>query len=61
MKLEKETQKAIIRIPKELAKLTRVLAFIGETLFGLKAIRIEKNKKKLQKIFEEKEPRSGVT
>ena len=56
-KIDNETKKAIIQLPKEVNKLTRVIAVIGETLFNTKAKKLKKNKRE----FEELVNRKGVT
>jgi len=58
MKLEKETEKAILQIPKEINKLTKVIAVIGETLFNAKIKKLEINKKDFEELA--KENRRGV-
>jgi len=58
--LDTETQKAIVRIPNELNRLTKVIAVIGETLFNAKMEKLELNKKEFEKLVR-KEERRGVT
>jgi len=59
-KLEKETQKAVIQIPKEIEKLTKVIAVIGETFFNTKIRKLEQSKKDFEELVKEENKR-GVT
>jgi hypothetical protein len=62
MHLEKETQKAITQIPKEIEKLTKVIAVIGETLLEIKILKLEENKKEFKRVIEEeKNQRRGIS
>ena len=58
--LDAETKKAIVRIPNELNRLTRVIAVIGETVFDAKIQKLKQNEKEFEKLVR-KEERRGVT
>jgi len=45
-----KTEKAINQIPRELKKLTKVIATIGETLIDTRINKIKKNKKEFRRI-----------
>ena len=61
MKMRKDTEKAITQIPKELNKLSRVIAVIGETLFNKKIDELHSNKIKFKELMEKEQSRRGVT
>jgi len=45
-----KTEKAITQIPRELKKLTKVIAIIGETLIDTKITKIKRNEKEFRGI-----------
>lgn len=49
--VKKETEDAIIEIPKEINKLTKVLAAIGEALFNAKMKKFENNKEEFEELM----------
>lgn len=52
-KLEKQTEKAIKDIPKEIRRLSKVVATVGKIMVRSETVRLEQKKKKMQKIVEE--------
>jgi len=56
--MQRETEKAIRQIPKELARLNRVIVVIGQAMAGKKASELGKTKKEFDNSMEK---RSGVT
>ncbi len=61
MKMHKETQKAIRQIPKELNKLSKIIAVIGGTLVNEKIEKLHLNEKKFRELVEKEENRRGIT
>lgn len=59
--MHKETQKAITKIPKELNKLSRIIAVIGETLFDKKIEKLRVDEKKFLELMEKEHSRRGIT
>ena len=51
--MKKESEEAIIQIPREINKLTRVIATIGEALLNQKIRRIVDNKEAFKELVKE--------
>ncbi len=49
----KETEDAIVQIPKELNKMTKILAAIGEALFNVKMKKFENDKEEFKEFMKE--------
>ena len=61
-KLNGKTQSALRQIPKELQKLNRIIAVIGEILAGQKVKKLEQSKQEFKEFVEEREHEGkGVT
>ncbi|HZX20065.1 MAG TPA: hypothetical protein VFF13_03560 [archaeon] len=61
MKMHKETQKAIRQIPKELNRLSTIIAVIGKTLVNEKIEKLHFNEKKFRELVEKEHTRGGIT
>ena len=58
-KIDIETKKAIVRIPKEINKLSRVVACVGKILSNSEKQKLRKKQKDFEELL--KEHRSDVT
>lgn len=56
--MQRETEKALRQIPKELAKLNKIIVAIGQAMAGKKASELAKTKKEFDNEMQEK---PGVT
>lgn len=56
--MQSETEKAIRQIPRELAKLNKMIVVIGQAMTGKKVNQLQKTKKEFDKAFEKGQ---GVT
>lgn len=59
-KIDKETKKAILKIPKEINRLSRVVACIGRILSNDEAQKLRQKQKDFEELLEKNE-RSDVT
>ena len=60
--LNGKTQSALRQIPKELQKLNKIIAVVGEILAGQKVNKLEQSKREFKEFMEEKErERKDVT
>ena len=56
--MQSETEKAIRQIPRELAKLNKMIVVIGQAMVGKKVKQVQETKKEFDKAVEK---RQGVT
>ena len=56
-KLDKKTREAIIQTPREIRRLTKVIAIIGETLFDAKLKKIKRSEKDFKELYNKMERR----
>ena len=52
--MQRETEKAIKQIAKELSKLNRIVAVIGQAFIGKKVTQLKDNSKEFKKIVEQR-------
>ncbi len=60
-KIDVETKKAIVRIPQEINKLTKVIAIIGESVFNAKTLELKRKKEEFEELLKQNNHKRGIT